>query len=85
VDRLRQALSRRHFRRQVRIDTVDSFEGREEDLVVISLVRSNERGRIGFLRVPTALTWRFRGLGAWLSASATPPLCGPAKRRCTAA
>jgi predicted RNA-binding Zn-ribbon protein involved in translation (DUF1610 family) len=55
VDRLRQALSRRHFRRQVRIDTVDSFEGREEDLVVISLVRSNERGRIGFLRVPNRL------------------------------
>jgi predicted RNA-binding Zn-ribbon protein involved in translation (DUF1610 family) len=55
VDRLRQALSRRHFRRQVRIDTVDSFEGREEDMVVISLVRSNERGRIGFLRVPNRL------------------------------
>ncbi len=55
VDRLRQSLSRRHFRRQVRIDTVDSFEGREEDMVVISLVRSNERGRIGFLRVPNRL------------------------------
>ncbi|HUY61616.1 MAG TPA: AAA domain-containing protein [Candidatus Dormibacteraeota bacterium] len=55
VDRLRQALGRRHFRRSVRIDTVDSFEGREEDLVVISLVRSNERGRIGFLRVPNRL------------------------------
>jgi len=55
VDRLRQALGRRRFRRSVRIDTVDSFEGREEDLVVISLVRSNERGRIGFLRVPNRL------------------------------
>ncbi len=55
VDHLRRALSRRHFRRPVRIDTVDSFEGREEDLVVISLVRSNERGRIGFLRVPNRL------------------------------
>ncbi|HEY6537947.1 MAG TPA: AAA domain-containing protein, partial [Candidatus Dormibacteraeota bacterium] len=55
VDRLRQALSRRHFRRSIRIDTVDSFEGREEDMVVISLVRSNERGRIGFLRVPNRL------------------------------
>jgi hypothetical protein len=39
----------------VKIDTVDSFEGREEDMVVISLVRSNERGRIGFLRVPNRL------------------------------
>ncbi len=55
VDRLRQSLSRRHFRRSVKIDTVDSFEGREEDMVVISLVRSNERGRIGFLRVPNRL------------------------------
>ena len=55
VDRLRQALGRRRFQRPVRIDTVDSFEGREEDLVVISLVRSNERGRIGFLRVPNRL------------------------------
>ncbi|MGH7640935.1 MAG: AAA domain-containing protein, partial [Candidatus Dormibacteria bacterium] len=55
VDRLRQSLSRRRFRRSVRIDTVDSFEGREEDMVVISLVRSNERGRIGFLRVPNRL------------------------------
>jgi hypothetical protein len=55
VDHIRQSLSRRHFRRPVKIDTVDSFEGREEDIVVISLVRSNERGRIGFLRVPNRL------------------------------
>ena len=31
------------------------LRGQEEDLVVISLVRSNERGRIGFLRVPNRL------------------------------
>src|SRR5207302_1665590 len=55
VERLRQALGRRKFKRSVKIDTVDSFEGREEDIVVISLVRSNERGRIGFLRVPNRL------------------------------
>ncbi|MGO8687101.1 MAG: AAA domain-containing protein [Candidatus Dormibacteria bacterium] len=55
VERLRQALGRRKFKRSVKIDTVDSFEGREEDMVVISLVRSNERGRIGFLRVPNRL------------------------------
>ena len=55
VERLRQALGRRRFKRSVKIDTVDSFEGREEDIVVISLVRSNERGRIGFLRVPNRL------------------------------
>jgi hypothetical protein len=55
VERLRQALGRRRFKRTVKIDTVDSFEGREEDIVVISLVRSNGRGRIGFLRVPNRL------------------------------
>ncbi len=55
VERLRQALGRRKFKRSVKIDTVNSFEGREEDLVIISLVRSNERGRIGFLRVPNRL------------------------------
>ncbi len=55
VERLRQALGRRRFKRSVKIDTVDSFEGREEDIVVISLVRSNERGHIGFLRVPNRL------------------------------
>ncbi len=55
VERLRQALGRRRFKRPVKIDTVNSFEGREEDMVVISLVRSNERGRIGFLRVPNRL------------------------------
>jgi hypothetical protein len=55
VERLRQALGKKKFKRPVKIDTVDSFEGREEDMVVISLVRSNERGRIGFLRVPNRL------------------------------
>ncbi len=55
VERLRYSLGRRRFKRNIKIDTVDSFEGREEDIVVISLVRSNERGRIGFLRVPNRL------------------------------
>ena len=31
------------------IDTVDGFQGREKEVIVISLVRSNERGEIGFL------------------------------------
>ena len=31
------------------IDTVDGFQGREKEAVVISLVRSNPRGEIGFL------------------------------------
>jgi ATP-dependent RNA/DNA helicase IGHMBP2 len=31
------------------IDTVDGFQGREKEAIVISLVRSNERGELGFL------------------------------------
>merc|ERR1712232_143161 len=32
-----------------RVNTVDSFQGQEADAVLISLVRSNERGVVGFL------------------------------------
>ena len=32
------------------VDTVDGFQGREKEAVVISLVRSNAQGEIGFLR-----------------------------------
>ena len=31
------------------MNTVDGFQGQERDVIVISLVRSNERGEIGFL------------------------------------
>lgn len=45
---------------QVRIGTVDSFQGQESETVWISLVRSNERNEIGFLadtrRLNVALT-----------------------------
>ena len=33
----------------VEIDSVDGFQGREKEAVVISLVRSNQLGEIGFL------------------------------------
>lgn len=33
----------------VDIDTIDGFQGQEKDLIIISLVRSNERGIVGFL------------------------------------
>lgn len=35
---------------QVEIETVDSFQGQERDLICLSLVRSNDRGEIGFLQ-----------------------------------
>jgi hypothetical protein len=37
--------------RTMEIDTVDAFEGREKDIVIVSLVRSNRRRDIGFLRL----------------------------------
>ena len=44
----------------LKIDTVDGFQGREKEAVIISLVRSNDRNEIGFLadsrRMNVALT-----------------------------
>ncbi|MEO0333365.1 MAG: AAA domain-containing protein, partial [Bacteroidota bacterium] len=34
----------------ITIDTVDAFQGREREVIYISLVRSNTKGEIGFLR-----------------------------------
>ena len=38
------------FRRLISVNTVDGFQGQERDVIVISLVRSNDEGQIGFLR-----------------------------------
>jgi superfamily I DNA and/or RNA helicase len=38
------------FRRLISVNTVDGFQGQERDIIVISLVRSNDDGQIGFLR-----------------------------------
>jgi len=54
VQLLRQLLRRseffRPFRRFITVNTVDGFQGQERDIIVVSLVRSNEAGQIGFLR-----------------------------------
>lgn len=46
--------------KDVRISTIDSFQGQEADVVILSLVRSNSEGKIGFLsdyrRMNVALT-----------------------------
>jgi ATP-dependent RNA/DNA helicase IGHMBP2 len=36
--------------KNMRISTIDSFQGQEQDTVIISLVRSNDDGIIGFLK-----------------------------------
>jgi superfamily I DNA and/or RNA helicase len=35
--------------KDVEIGSVDSFQGREKEVVILSLVRSNEQGEVGFL------------------------------------
>ena len=47
---LRQNEFFKPFRRSISINTVDGFQGQERDIIVLSLVRSNKEGQIGFLR-----------------------------------
>jgi superfamily I DNA and/or RNA helicase len=54
VQYLRRLLMKREFfkpfRRFISVNTVDGFQGQERDIIVISMVRSNDEGQIGFLR-----------------------------------
>jgi superfamily I DNA and/or RNA helicase len=54
VQYLRRLIRKREFfkpyRSLISVNTVDGFQGQERDIIVISLVRSNEEGQIGFLR-----------------------------------
>lgn len=40
----------RPLRHLITVNTVDGFQGRERDVIILSLVRSNDRHSIGFLR-----------------------------------
>ena len=50
---LRQQIRKREefrpFRQVISVNTVDGFQGQERDIILISLVRSNDNGQIGFL------------------------------------
>ena len=54
VQYLRSLIKKREyfkpFRHLLTVNTVDGFQGQERDIIVISLVRSNDEGQIGFLR-----------------------------------
>ena len=50
---LRQQIRKREefrpFRQVISVNTVDGFQGQERDIIIISIVRSNDNGQIGFL------------------------------------
>lgn len=50
---IRSLIKKDEFFRQIRhsisVNTVDGFQGQERDIIMISLVRSNDKGQIGFL------------------------------------
>ena len=54
VQYLRQLVKKEPFfkpyRSLISINTVDGFQGQERDIILISLVRNNSQGEIGFLR-----------------------------------
>ena len=54
VQYLRRQLKKKEwvkpFRHLISVNTVDGFQGKERDIILISLVRANDEGQIGFLR-----------------------------------
>ena len=54
VQYLRRLIKKRTFfkpfRHLISVNTVDGFQGQERDIILISLVRANDKGQIGFLR-----------------------------------
>ena len=54
VQYLRRLLKKKEFfkpyRSLISVNTVDGFQGQERDVILISLVRANDEGQIGFLR-----------------------------------
>ena len=51
----RDSLPTHHQHMQVEVSSVDAFQGREKDYIILSCVRSNEHQGIGFLSDPRRL------------------------------
>ena len=49
------------LRKLVKVDTVDSYQGKENRVVILSTVRNNPQMNPGFLRSPIASTWQCHG------------------------
>ncbi|MBQ2075836.1 MAG: AAA family ATPase, partial [Muribaculaceae bacterium] len=47
---LRRSAYFKPLRHLITVNTVDGFQGQERDIIIISMVRQNEQGQIGFLR-----------------------------------
>ena len=48
---LKRETSKNQLIKDVRIATVDNFQGEENDIILLSLVRSNRENKIGFLKI----------------------------------
>ncbi|KAJ4399128.1 hypothetical protein N0V91_009660 [Didymella pomorum] len=46
----RKPLEKKHLSELLRVATVDNFQGEEAKIIVVSLVRSNKEGNVGFLK-----------------------------------
>jgi len=44
------------YRGLIKIDTVDSYQGKENKIVIVSTVRNNKKLQCGFLKSPIELT-----------------------------